>query len=46
MTSLLRILVVLCSLITAAHFLRFGTFWATLSLTLAADAFFSTPTPA
>lgn len=41
MTVLLRILVVLCSLTTAAHFLRFGTLWdAAPVLIPAAAAFF------
>jgi ferredoxin len=40
MTLFLRILIVLCSLTTAAHFLRFGTLWDALpALTLAAAAF-------
>lgn len=41
MTALLRILMVLCSLTTAAHFLRFGTLWdAAPALVPAAAAFF------
>ncbi|MBU4525605.1 MAG: 4Fe-4S binding protein [Desulfomicrobium sp.] len=41
MTVLLRILIVLCSLTTAAHFLRFGTLWdAAPALLPAAAAFF------
>jgi hypothetical protein len=41
MTVLLRILIVLCSLSTAAHFLRFGTLWdATAALFPATAAFF------
>jgi ferredoxin len=41
MTVLLRILIVLCSLTTAAHFLRFGTFWdAAAALFPATAAFF------
>lgn len=41
MTVFLRILIVLCSLTTAAHFLRFGTLWdAAPALLPAAAAFF------
>ncbi|PKN32350.1 MAG: 4Fe-4S ferredoxin, partial [Deltaproteobacteria bacterium HGW-Deltaproteobacteria-20] len=41
MTLLARVLIVLCSLTTAAHFLRFGTFWeAAPALFPAAAAFF------
>ena len=41
MTVLLRILIVLCSLTTAAHFLRFGTLWdAAPALLPVAAAFF------
>jgi len=41
MTVVLRILIVLCSLTTAAHFLRFGTLWdAAPALLPAAAAFF------
>ncbi len=41
MRSLLRILIALCSLTTAAHFLRFGTLWEALPvMALAATAFF------
>lgn len=41
MTVLLRILIVLCSLTTAAHFLRFGTLWdAAPALFPATAAFF------
>ena len=41
MTLFLRVLIVLCSLTTAAHFLRFGTLWdAVPALFPAAAAFF------
>ena len=41
MTLLLRVLIVLCSMTTAAHFLRFGTLWDALpALIPAAAAFF------
>lgn len=40
MTVLLRILIVLCSLMTAAHFLRFGTLWDAAPALLALPAAF------
>ncbi len=40
MTVLLRILIVLCSLTTAAHFLRFGTLWDAAPALLALPAAF------